>query len=263
MEKEQKSRHMRIAVLVLSVLLALSLLALGAVLIYGRANRRESVQAVAPDNVIASDTQETATQPVSNTPAVRNTPAPTQTPRSSATNAEPKPAEIALYRGHAADNLPFRAVDLFPGDVLQQKYCVRVSHEDAVKLHFRAEIQPGGELLAEVLMVHIVLGGETLYDGLMRDMPVSLTHNLSAAAPTHTDVRYDITVYLETSVGNRHMNAELLADFNWWVEDTGSLIPPKTGDEANPLLWICLGTSAVAALVLLLIIQRRRARHGE
>ncbi len=43
-------------------------------------------------------------------------------------------------------------------------------------------VRPGYEKLAEVLKVRIRLlsAGETTYDGLMRDMPESLTHKLAS-----------------------------------------------------------------------------------
>ena len=98
--------------------------------------------------------------------------------------------------------MPFYAVNLFPGDSVTQYYCVRVSHSDSVTLRYRANIRSGYDKLAEVLRCRIKVKGVTLYDGLMRDMPQSVNHRLSAQRRVSTDVVYQITAYLDTSVGN-------------------------------------------------------------
>lgn len=49
-----------------------------------------------------------------------------------------------------------------------------------------ATVRAGYEKLAEVLQVRVKLltTGETLYDGLVRDMPASVTHKLASANST-------------------------------------------------------------------------------
>ena len=168
-------------------------------------------------------------------------------------DAEPKAAEISLYANHPEDNQPFQAGNLFPGDTESKRYCVRVSHSSDVTVYFHADVRPGYEKLAEVLQCRVVLltTGETLYEGLMRDMPSSLTHSVKANQETESELYYEITAYLDTSVGNEYQNRDLVADFRWWVEDTGSLIPPHTGDSFPMALYIGLALSSLIILVLL------------
>ncbi len=135
-------------------------------------------------------------------------------------------AEDASIRLSDADvsggNLPFYAVNMFPGDSITQDYLIQVSHREPVQLHYHADIRPGYETLAEVLMIAISLPekGVVLYDGLMRDMPASVTHTLEAGEDS---LRYRITVSLPTSAGNRYQNQGLIADFRWWYLEE---IPP-------------------------------------
>ncbi len=130
---------------------------------------------------------------------------------------------ISIYKNHPDDSEPFRTENLFPGDSETKAYLIRVSHKGTVTVHFHADIRDGYEKLAEVLNCKVVLANEqkTLYDGLMRDMPASLSHKISSASGTMTELEYDITVYLATSVGNAYMNQPLVADFRWWVEEHG------------------------------------------
>lgn len=156
---------------------------------------------------------------------------------------------------------------MFPGDVETKFFRVQVSYHDKVTVHFKATVRAGYEKLAEVLQVRVKLltTGETLYDGLMRDMPASVTHKLASANSTTDELYYEITAYLDTSVGNEYQNKDLIADFKWWVEETGNLDnPPKTGDLASPVLWAAVAACAGSAMLILLVSTKRREEksHG-
>ncbi len=128
-------------------------------------------------------------------------------------------------------------------------------------MHYKATVRPGYEKLAEVLKVRVKLlsTGETMYDGLMRDMPESLTHKLAPPKSTTAELYYEITAYLDTSVGNDYQNKDLIADFKWWVEETGNLDDsPQTGDNTNILLWAALAAASGCVLILLLFVRRRK-----
>ena len=96
-----------------------------------------------------------------------------------------------------------------------------------------------------------------MYDGLMRDMPESVSYQLASRERTTDELYYEITAYLDTSVGNDYQNKDLVADFRWWVEETGNL-GPKTGDSSNLMLWMLLALAAGAALAALIVIRRRK-----
>ena len=70
---------------------------------------------------------------------------------------------------------------------------------------------------------------------------------------------YQLTAYLDTSVGNPYMYQQLVADFYWWVADSEELAPP-TGDTMQPLLWGAAVLVSGAALTVLLR-RRREVSH--
>ncbi len=148
---------------------------------------------------------------------------------------------------------------MFPGDTETKWYCVKISHSGDVIVRYRAEVRPGYEKLAEVLRCRVVLltTGEMLYDGLMRDMPESLNYSVETDKTTESELYYEITAYLDTSVGNAYQNKDLIADFRWWVQDTANLDSPQTGDDSNIYLWICLASGSLPIL-LFLVRQRRK-----
>ena len=166
---------------------------------------------------------------------------------------------LSLKKRHADDNVPFFVTNMFPGDVETNYYCVNVSYKDSVTVHFKADIQPGYDKLAEVLKIRVYLisTNEILYDGLMRDMPESLKHKLSSSGETSEDLYYEITAYLETSVGNVYMQKALKADFKWWVEEMGNLVSPETGDNSNATLWTGVVLLSLGMIVLLLKRQKK------
>ena len=251
---EQKPKT-KIIIVVLAVLLGLSLLALGGTLLYNKLANRTPATVTVPDNLIRPDE---ASGTDSNTP---------QAPDSSADGAQSTPAAakkaatIALYNKQPEENTPFQVGNMFPGDSETKYFRVQVSYHDTVTVHYTATVRPGYEKLAEVLQVRVKLltTGETLYDGLMRDMPESLTHKLASARTTTDELYYEITAYLDTSVGNDYQNKDLIADFRWWVEETGRLDDsPQTGDTSALLLWAVIAVCSGSLLILLLAARKRK-----
>ena len=268
---EQKKK-IKVIIIVLACLLGLSLLALGGTLIYNKIANTTPATVTVPDNLITPD--DDTTKPDS---SESNSQAPdssdTQTPSSSAdtsssavpaqsTTAETKKAAtIELYNKQPEENTAFAVGNMFPGDSETKYFRVRVSYHDKITVHYKATVRPGYEKLAEVLKVRVNLlsTGEMLYDGLMRDMPESLTHKLASKKSITDELYYEITAYLDTSVGNDYQSKDLIADFKWWVEETGNLDDsPQTGDTSNILLWTVLAAGSLSMMILLLVTRRRK-----
>ena len=277
---EQKKKIKSI-IIVLACLLGLSLLALCGTLIYNKIANTASATVTVPNNLITPD-EDTSNPDNSESQAPdsseSNSQAPnrsdTQAPRSSAdasssavtptqnTTAEvKKAATIELYNKQPEENTAFAVGNMFPGDSETKYFRVRVSYHDKITVHYKATVRPGYEKLAEVLKVRVNLlsTGETMYDGLMRDMPESLTHKLASKKSTTDELYYEITAYLDTSVGNDYQNKDLIADFKWWVEETGNLDDPTiTGDTSSIVLWAMLAACSGSMIILLLITRRRK-----
>ena len=230
--EEKTRRKLKIAIIILAILLVISLLLL---FLIHNCDRFPALHflAIIKDNIIkpagsgtASQTTETQTETQTQTQTQTETTTTTATtPGTIPGGPDTGATTLSLYNRNADDNIPFKVVNMFPGDRETHNYCIRVFHNGTVILRFHADIRAGYEKLAEVLCCRVVLSGsgEVLYDGLMRDMPNPLTHPLYSNAKTTSYVDYEITVYLKTSVGNEYMNQRLVADFRWWVEEKGNL----------------------------------------
>ena len=182
---EQKKK-IKIVIIILAILLGLSILALGGTLVYNKLANNTPATVTVPDNLITPDEDTTKldssennsqapdrsdTQTLSSSANASSSAVPTQ----STTAEAKKAATIELYNKQPEENTPFAVGNMFPGDVETKYFRVRVSYHDKITVHYKATVRPGYEKLAEVLKVRVKLlsTGETMYDGLMRDMPTN------------------------------------------------------------------------------------------
>ena len=282
---EQKNKKLTIVIVILIVLLCLSATALTGTLLYNHFVRTEPTTVDVPGNIItpdgednssaettpppfesangeASSEPDTSTVPdrSETTSASESVPETTESETTGTTSvSSSKASAIALHNRKPEDNTPFQVTNMFPGDRETKYYCVKVSYKGDIIVRYHADIRPGYEKLAEVLNVKIRLPetDETLYDGLMRDMPKSLNHALYTNEKTQSELYYEITAYLDTSVGNEYQDKELIADFRWWVEETENLDSPQTGDDRNIYLWLALAAGSLFVLIILLAKRRK------
>lgn len=256
---EQKKK-IKISIIVLACLLGLSLLALGGTLVYNKLANHTPATVTVPDNLITPDKD--TTKPDSGD---TEKPESAETQTQSTTAEAKKAATVELYNKQPEENTAFTVGNMFPGDSETKYFRVRVSFHDTITVHYKATVRPGYEKLAEVLKVRVNLltTGETLYDGGIAAMPEGLTHKLASKKSTTDELYYEITAYLDTSVGNDYQNKDLLADFKWWVEETGNLDnSPQTGDASNILLWALLAAGSLSVMLLLLVVLRRKEENA-
>ncbi len=284
-----KNKNLKILIAVLAILLAVSLTALIGMLLVGHFLHSDPATVAVPGNIITpegSDASSINTDPPLTTlpdgesnEAVSDTAPPdlsditkvtepaSNTTVSAATEtvaaSAAKASALSLHTKQPEENKPFQVANMFPGDNEIQYFRIKVSYKGDIIVRYHADIRPGYEKLAEVLKVRIRLLGSDgfLYDGLMRDMPQSLNHALYTTSSTQSELYYEITAYLDTSVDNEYMDKDLIADFHWWVEETDHLDSPQTGESKLIYLWICL--AAGSFLCLLLLIGKRRKEAAE
>ncbi len=266
----EQRKKIKIAIIVLAVLLGISLLALGGTVIYNKLANSTPATVTVPDNLITpdkdsnnSDSNKNNTANSSDTQASDNSGGSSPVAQSgTGTPAQSKKAAtIELYNKQPEENTAFKVGNMFPGDSETKFFRVRVSYHDKVTVHYKATVRQGYEKLAEVMKVKVTLltTGETMYDGLMKDMPESVIHTLESKISTTDELYYEITAYLDTSVGNDYQNKDLIADFKWWVEETGNLDnSPRTGDTANIMLWALIAAASAGIILVLLVVRRRK-----
>ena len=145
-------------------------------------------------------------------------------------NKDTSAISIELCSNQTSDNKPFSIENMFPGDTYTNYYCVNVSYKNKVTVNFNVDVDNKEyEKLLEVLRIKVKLlnNDSVLYDGLIKDIPSSLSYTLSSNNSTSTNIYYEITTYLDTSVNNDYQDKTLVVDFNWYVEEVKNLEPSK------------------------------------
>lgn len=243
----------RTAIIVLAVLLGLTLTALGGVLIYNKVISDTPATVTVPDNLITDKKDEAAENTGASADDNGQTPYATYT---APPQEERQAASIELYASNDSENKAFAVSNMFPGDEITKYFRVRVKYENQATVRFIATVRSGGEKLAQVLKIRVVLlsTNETLYDGPINDIPENITHTLSGG---ENELYYSVTGYLDTSVGNEYQEKNLVADFEWQVLEKENLQPEITGDVLN-IGAIVLLVCAVGLFFALIIAVRRR-----
>ena len=231
----KQSRKIRVIIIVLSVLLAASLFALGETLTKGRAAGNLKDTAVSEDNFItpgeaAGEAKITETESKIETDGRTETLCGkfgtiasylTRPIRSYIASCYAYAAdnEITLSGANASENVRFDLGNMFPGDKETKTFRVKVKHRGTVKVHCEAVVNTADTAAAKAMKVQVKIGrdGTEIYDGEMLDMPDKAVYTLSGSGTT--ELEYKITAYIETSVGNEFQNKMIRADFKWWLEE--------------------------------------------
>ncbi|MGN0114256.1 MAG: hypothetical protein ACI396_02905 [Acutalibacteraceae bacterium] len=246
--EQNKGNKIKTVIVILSVLLGLSIVVLCATLVLGYINQSKPATFSLPNNIISPEKGNSNSADFT-----------ASLPNSS------KAEGLYLYSANPDDNTSFNVLNMFPGDSITKYYCVKTTYKNSVTVRYHADIRQGGEKLAEVLKCRIKLltTGDVLYDGLIRDMPKSLNHTLPyIQSRGESELYYEITAYLDTSVGNDYTNHSLTADFRWWVEEESNLDNPDTGVFAAMTPWIII-SAAIVLVIILLVLKRRKGEQNE
>ncbi|MEE1244640.1 MAG: hypothetical protein UHM16_03075 [Acutalibacteraceae bacterium] len=247
--KENKRNKTKIVIIILSVLLALSVIALAGTLIYKKTLKPATeVTVTVPDNLITpeSEKENESKGEISQ----------------SHEKSQTKAITISLNNKTQSENKPFSVNNMLPGDSKTEYFRVNVSYHGKVTVNYSADVRNGYEKLGEVLKIKVTLLGQNqvLYDGAINSMPEKISHPLSSKEHTEEELYYEIKTYLDTSVSNEYMDMALIADFKWDVGETQNLDAPQTGDLSDfALPLVCL----LSALFLLILLLSKRKKERE
>lgn len=272
-EKKPASKRLKLIIIILAVLLALSAGGLAARYIYLAYFAPTQTTTVVPDNLIGDESSSVPTDESSTTD--ESNPSDASGPESEQTNTtgngsassaaqpseqdKPTAASLELYEGKPGDNQKFEVRNMFPGDTETKYFCVRAYHDKDIELFFKTEVTEQTKALGDVLHIKVthLETGKVLCDAPFNEIDgKEFSELLKARSDKTTTAYYRVDVSLDTSVGNDYQAALLKADFNWYVKDESGLIPPpQTGDNTNLTLWIIL---AASSLLMLIFLWKRR-----
>lgn len=258
MEKT-KNGKLKTAIIVLSVLLFVSLVALAVFYINGRLKAEKAATVAVPDNFIiqSSETEKSETPSDGAYSATVSENEVAQTEVSQTVTA----SRVSLYAKHPEDNESFAFSNMLPGDSVKKNFCVLVSYKGSVTVHYKTTLKSGDSELLSALNIRIrMLRDDTvMYDGPIADMPQSVTYKLYSDTAAETELYYEIVAYLGTDVGNEYQSKGVVADFEWWAEEEENLLPnPVMGDTQNIVFFAVTACVCAVLCVALLLIHRRK-----
>lgn len=283
-QANRKSKRLKTAIIILSILLLLSIGGLAAWYAYWAYFTPVQVTVVLPDNLIGENSS-LLEKPVDSEDGRLQTSVPANNNNTAGSSSTAKSADVGtdntgsgrtedraaakmleLYQGKPSDNQKFNVRNMFPGDQETRYFCIKTYHKADITLFFRADVTEETKNLSDVLHIKVthMESNEVLCDAPFSQIDgQEFSQLLSANAENETVSYYQIDVSLDTSVGNEYQAALLKADFEWYVEDEGELTPPKTGDRTNILLWIVLAASLLLLILLLTVKHRKENEQHE
>ena len=197
----EHSKKLKITIIVLSVLLLLSISALSVTLVIKKSAGSSPTAVNVPENLITPSNDSSNSSAPDSESTVSS--AKFKSNISEQISSDTKSATaIDLYNKNPDENIAFKAENMLPGDSETKYFRISVSYHNNISVRFKAHIRPGYEKLAEVMKIKVTMPnyGNTLYDGLMRDMPDSIVHTLLSQGSTTDELYYEITAYLDTTV---------------------------------------------------------------
>jgi len=229
MKRSNLEKTTQKVLLALTVLVGLSVLALGAVFVYNHYIAPAQNQVVMlPDNIIEHTREPNAAANLSARGLL------------DLLRPEPFAVRVELYSNHLTSNDPFDVRNMLPGDTEAKNFAVRVHHDGPLPLHFSVyeRERTGTADLAGVLEVIIadLETGEVIYDGMMENLMGEAFVTLLPRSDTKmTDVYYRVAVHLPTKTGNDYQVTSHSCDFVWYVVQPEE---PDPGCYRYPLLRI-------------------------
>ncbi len=253
MSMQNKSKAIRLAIIILSILLLVSIGAVIARVLYLRQQQAQT-QAVVSDNNIevmpktlfVTDIAQTNHKNTLNIGTTQN-------------QSNDNTAGISLYSGKTTDNKKFEVTNMLPGDSVTKYFELKLHHNADIYVYFKCDVSEQAKSLADVLNIKItnIQTNNLIYSGTFADMSVEGYAEKFVKTDDNTSTAlYKIEAYLDTSVGNEYQSAYLLSDFIWFVKDSDSLDSPVTGDIYS-FAFVALGVFALLILTVLLLICRR------
>ena len=169
---------------------------------------------------------------------------------------------IELYKDNNVYNNKFNVTNMFPGDYETKYYCVNVSYKDIITLKYSVDIKSDYKEIEDVfnLKIRLINDDEILYSGAIKNITENVDYTVSSNESVSEDFCYEITAYLDTSVGNEYQNKEVIIDFKWEIENENLEYEtnPDTGD--NIVFWFGFAIVSVIGLLILLLVLRKERK---
>jgi len=185
----------------------------------------------------------------------------------SSENIDDKEVKYAkLYKYNNKFNDKFNVTNMFPGDSETKYYCVNVSYKDDITIKQNINIKTDYQKLKDIfnLKIKLLNTDDFLYNDLLKNIPETIDYKITSKEKISKDFCYEITIHLDTSVGNEYQNKEAIIDFEWLVNNKDLELPSTPATNDNIIFWISMAiTSSILLIILLLVFKKRGKDQNE
>ena len=157
-------------------------------------------------------------------------------------------------------NFPY----LMPGDTYNDTLKIENDGKKAIELYFRSSAEDLSDLLDKIqLKITTELNGESIvfYEGNLRAKDLS-TDVVLGTVPAGKTGNFHFEIYVPHELNNQFTISSSLVK---WIFSTTEIReePPKTGDNANLVLWISIVGLSVSGLTLIGVLMANKQKKKE
>ena len=149
--------------------------------------------------------------------------------------------------------------DVLPGDVLTQTVTVQNATSGKVRIYMRAEpVDDASRDFLSRLQLHVDCRDTAIFDAAASETAQLTENTLLGTFKKNGSTELTVTLTVPADLGNEYMGAIGIVPWTFLVEEIPEDDTPDTGDWFQMEIWLSIAMVLAAAIVVVLLWQRKR-----
>lgn len=168
----------------------------------------------------------------------------------------------------------YEVTDLFenfkgvmPGDVLTEEITVKNSNKKKVRIYMQckydAYVETDAKDFLDQLRLTVESGDKTIFEAAADEKAQLSKPVLLGTFKQKGKVNLTVTLEVPIELGNEYMNQIGVVPWTFKIEEVPDDDTPDTGDWFQTGVWVAIAAVILAAIFLLILIQRKRRAENE
>lgn len=149
--------------------------------------------------------------------------------------------------------------NVLPGDEIEQKITVKNDTDKQVRIYMRAEADgmQDRDFLNQLYMT-VDCRDKTIFDAAPAQTAQLTANVLLGTFKSKGSTELTVRLTVPAEMGNEYMGRVGVVPWTFLVEEIPEETTPKTGDWFRAEVWCALAAALCAAIVVLIVLQRKR-----